>query len=230
MRIYLNFAEAYSEIKRDLAEMGIDVHPDTYQDKFIRDDPNYATKELQNYMYCILNPNSSAIDAVQPYSDLEWYDRVDGIENHNTNNPGKAWMTRSDVWSQFLMPDGQFAYTYAERFAAHDAVRKVINRIREDPDSRQLYISIWDMSDINKMGGVSRIPCSLGYLIQVREGALNLTYLQRSADFATHFVNDVFFAVKLQEYIAEKTQVPIGRFSHWLGSFHVFRKDIKGVF
>ena len=48
MRIFSNFAEALNEIKRDLAEMGTEIHPQTMQDKYVGDNPDYITKELQN--------------------------------------------------------------------------------------------------------------------------------------------------------------------------------------
>ena len=51
-RIYNKFDEALSEIGRDLAEMGISVHPKTWQDKDVSDNPDFETKELQNYILC----------------------------------------------------------------------------------------------------------------------------------------------------------------------------------
>ena len=56
MRIFNDFNEALSEIKRDLAEMGIDVHTKTMQNKNIENDDNYSTKELQFYSYRIIDP------------------------------------------------------------------------------------------------------------------------------------------------------------------------------
>ena len=38
MRIYEDFNTALDEIKRDLAEMGITIHPQTMQDKYVADD------------------------------------------------------------------------------------------------------------------------------------------------------------------------------------------------
>jgi len=65
MRIYQSFKEALPEIKRDLAEMGIKVHPKTYQDKNVERDLNFATLELQNYIYTVVQPNMSGTNAEQ---------------------------------------------------------------------------------------------------------------------------------------------------------------------
>jgi hypothetical protein len=230
-RIFISVKEAINEVGRDLAEMGIRVHPKTCQDKDVSQDKGYDTLELQNYTYTVIIPVSESIrsDVVQPYCDVEWGEREEGLEGCPIN-PGESWKTRPEVWKAMLEKDGTFAYTYPERFAQYNQIEEVISRLKEDPDSRQLYISIWDPEDITKIGGRSRIPCSLGYLVQCREGRLDLTYLQRSCDFATHMKNDIFFAIKLQEYLANRSGIPVGKFTHWLGSLHVFQKDVEEVF
>jgi len=229
MRLYKNFKEAISETQRDLVEMGIRVHPMSYQDKYVGDNPDYDTMELQNYIYTVLKPDLGHIGENQPYCTVEWADRLKGI-GQSPVNPGEAYKTRLDVWSQFLQEDGKFAYTYAERYAKSDQVYNVMQRMCEDRDSRQLFISMWDFSDSTKLGGISRIPCSLGYLLQVRKNKLNMTYLMRSCDFVTHFRNDIWLSAQLQEYLANTAGFDIGTFTHWIGSLHIFKKDGEGVF
>lgn len=228
-RIYSNFTEAIPEIKRDVVEMGVKCAPHTYQDKNVKDNPDFETLELQNYLYTVVNPDRFDLKPSQPWARWEWGERAEGIEGHPIN-PGEAWRFRPEVWSEFLKKNGRFAYTYSERFARNNQVRRVIKRIKEDPESRQLFISIWSASDTSKLGGISRVPCSLGYLFQCRKGALNITYLQRSCDLITHFVNDVYLACCLQEYISREVQIKLGNFTHWIGSLHLFKRDGEGVF
>ena len=45
MRLYVKAEEAFEEIKRDLAEMGIWVRPKTMQDNIIEGNSDYETKE-----------------------------------------------------------------------------------------------------------------------------------------------------------------------------------------
>lgn len=241
MRIYINANEMIEETKRDLAEMGITVRPATMQDKYIKGDPDYETKELQNYSYCILDAKSQDIPGVtQPWADAEFGERITDpwIRSPNTNrpiaskfiNPGKAWELRKEVWLEY-MHHGRLAYTYNELLWKNDQLTKVIDRLKEDPDSRQLWISLWNPEkDPDFLGGVSRVPCSLGYGLQVRDGKLNLHYVMRSCDFATHFRNDVYLAIKFLEWVAEKTGYPVGSFTHTIFSLHVYNKDVEGVF
>ena len=122
-------------------------------------------------------------------------------------------------------------YTYNELIWNNDQFTKIVDRLREDPDSRQLWISLWDPTrDPDLLGGVSRVPCSLGYGLQVRNGKLNLHYVMRSCDFSTHFANDVYLAIRMLEYISKLTGYPVGNFTHTVFSLHVYRKDLKNVF
>jgi len=242
MRIYINAEEMIEETKRDLAEMGIVVRPATMQDKYVKGNPDYETRELQNYSYCLLDAKSQDIPGVtQPWADAEFKERVtdpwnrtsDGQANYLSPhflNPGKAWELRKEVWTEYLH-EGKMAYTYNELIWNNDQVTKIINRLKEDPDSRQLWISLWSPTrDPNFLGGISRVPCSLGYGLQVRDGKLNLHYVMRSCDFATHFRNDVYLAIRFLEWVAEKTGYPVGSFTHTIFSLHVYNKDVEGVF
>ena len=231
MRLYIKADEAFEEIKRDLAEMGIWVKPKTMQDKIVEGNPEYETTELQNYCYTILNAKSSDIPNVtQPWADAEFKERITEPKDGKFINPGEAWKLRENIWGEFFH-NGKFGYSYNELIWNNNQFTKIVNRLKEDPDSRQLWISLWDPErDPDLLGGVSRVPCSLGYAFQVREGKLNMHYVMRSCDFSTHFANDVYLAIKLLEYVAELTGYEVGNFTHTVFSLHVYRKDLKEVF
>lgn len=230
MRIYKNINDAMGEIKRDLAEMGIRVYPATYQNKDIKNNPNFETLEIQNYIYTIFHPQLSDFKH-DIWADAEFHERIrNQIGGEVIVNPGEAYKLRPEVWEQFLNENGQFDYTYCERMSQFNALDRIIDRIKTDKDSRQLFLSIWQPSDIEKIGGKARIPCSLGYLFQVRGGELHMTYLMRSCDFATHFDNDIYLANRLLDLVARHTGYPVGNFTHWIASLHIYKKDIEGVF
>ena len=216
--------------------MGIEVHTKTMQNKNIENDNNYATKELQFYSYMVLNPHK---DMDRIYSELpcqdwaieEWKERQLGITGKPVN-PGEAYKLRSEVWDEFLNKEGKFDYNYSERFALNSQVQKVIEVLKRDNLSRQAYISVWDPhKDPDYLGtAISRVPCSLSYLFQYRQGKLNMEYSMRSCDFSTHYKNDVFEALMLMAYVSDKTNLELGNFIHHIASFHIYNKDIKDVF
>jgi thymidylate synthase len=225
MRIYRNFSEALNEIKRDLAEMGIRVTTQTMQDKFRPE--GFETLELQNYIYTVTDTDLSHLSPTQPWADVEFEERVNA--GNFLINPGEAYKLRPEVWNQFLEYNGKkFSYTYPQRIELQAI--KIIEELKSHPDSRQLFLSVWDKQvDINRLGR-RRVPCTLGYYFQNRKGKLNITYLQRSADYVTHFQNDIYLAVKLLHFIADKAGLQSGTFTHWIGSLHVYKEDLGYVF
>lgn len=227
MRIFKQFPEAFEEIRRDLKEMGIKVHTQTMQDKTIGDDDNFSTLELQNYGYTVTDPRLDHLNPTQPWADADWVERMGGALGKPVN-PGTAWELRPEVWEEFLH-DGRFSYSYAERLAQFDQVKNVIRALKKDKNSRQLYVSMWHPTDSLKLGQ-DRVPCSLGWLFQHRRGQLDVTYMMRSCDFHTHFQNDIFMTMKLQELIAAHAGVNVGFYSHFIGSLHVYSKDVAEVF
>lgn len=225
MRFYKDFGEALNEIKRDLAELSIRVHPQTMQDKYVADDPDYDTRELQNYIYTVLEPRLEDLSPTQPWANLEWEERM----NVRGLNPGTAWERRREVWEEFIEKNGKFAYTYSQRLQFNPY--RIIHELKEHPESRQLFLGIWDYErDIKNIGGHRRVPCSLGYWFLNRQGRLDMTYLQRSSDYATHLENDLYLATKMLFFVTKEAKIEPGHLIHWVGSLHVYQKDVEGVF
>jgi len=224
-RLFADFPEAQNEITRDLAELGISVHTETMQDKNIANDPQFATKELTNYTYTVLKPSYTEIEGVhEDWVNQEWQDRLVG-----DLNPGRAWQMRKEVWSQFLeMPFRKFSYSYSQRMGGKHII-KLVDELRRHPNSRQLWLPVWHLQDEDRRGN-RRVPCSLGYWFVQREGALHLTYMMRSCDFYTHYGNDVALATMLLHFIAKNVELKVGTFTHFVGSLHVYAKDVAHVF
>lgn len=222
MRSFSDFKEANNEIRRDLAELGTYVHPQTMQDKDIADNPDFGTRELLNYGYVVVEPRLEDLHPSQPWADAEFDERINFVKPDD----GEAWKLRPDVWTEFA--ERGFSYSYGDRY--NDGLEPLIGELKEHPESRQLFLSVWDnVADPVRLGR-QRVPCSLGYWFAKREGQLHMTYMQRSADFATHFENDQYLSHKLQRYVAEQIGISAGRFTHWIGSLHVYQKDVAGVF
>lgn len=230
-RMFKDFAEAQNEIRRDLAELSIEVHPETMQDKFVGDDDNFITRELYNYTYTVLEADYRMVEGVhEEWLQQEWLDRLVG-----DLNPGSAWKKRPEVWTEFLEGyqgphrPGHFSYSYSDRMGG-EHIEKIIEELKVHPSSRQLWLPVWDRRTDEDRRGSRRVPCSLGYQFLNRNGYLHVTYIMRSCDFATHYANDVALACALNEHIADATGLKRGTFNHFVGSLHVYRKDVEGVF
>jgi hypothetical protein len=257
MRIYSNMLEAVREVERDLAEMGIVAHPQTMQDKHIGDDAGYATKELQAYSFQITDneyspdEHSEVIGYFFGNTDGTWRRILNYLETEHMErtcgqqaNPGTAYLQRPEVWNEFLH-DGKFAYTYSERIAPQ--LTRMIHELSVNPDTRQAIINIHSnikpfedygnergtvmgSVDMSNMGGGGRIPCSMYYQLMVRNGKVDLIYTMRSCDFKTHFPIDICLASRMQNHVAAALGRPVGRFTFFAGSLHVYQKDVTEVF
>lgn len=236
MRIYDNCHELMSETGRNIWEMGSIVKPKSYQNKNIEDDEDYVTKELICEQYCLVAmPDPEYLFAFD--NDAKPWAQAELAERLNTNaypiNPGEAYKLRPDTWEEFLV-DGKFDYSYNERMWANPMgggyLGRVIEELKRNPDTRQAVVLIHEPNDSFGLGGKKRIPCSMYYDFLIRKNGqgeyqLNICYHQRSADFVTHFGNDVWLACRLMEWVAKQIGAQPGYLYHTIDSLHSYAKD-----
>jgi len=202
--------------------MGIDVYQAFSQvirvlESELKEAPQVAnTREFTNVFYMVTQPRLTDLSPHQPWADVEFEERVDTYPH----NPGKAWAQLPEVWEPMKEKDGRYSYTYSERMCFH--LREVLAELRNNPLTREAFLAVWDPSLDVFFLSKRRVPCTIGYLFQIRDSKLHMTYLQRSCNFLKHFHDDCYLAVRLQQWVAEKLGVPMGSFTHWIGSLHTF--------
>lgn len=225
MRFYSNFPQAYNEIRRELKEMGVRVHTKSVQNLDITDKPEFDSLELQNYTYTVLKPRVIDIPLKNPeWAKQEFADRISG----EILNPGETYKLRPETWTPLLNMRGRFDYTYPSRLRT--SLEPAIHALTKDINTRRAFVGIFDPACDETDNFETRIPCTIGYWFNFRQGKLNITYLLRSSDFGEHYNYDVYLATRLLDYVADRLKVQSGTFTHWVGSFHVFLKDVEGVF
>lgn len=228
MRFYTDFNTAINEIRRDIKEMGINIRTKSVQniDLTKGDSSGYDSLELQNYIYTVTEPDFKTIPLKNPeWCEAEFNERVSRLPL----NPGKAWTHRREYWEQFLSKrTHMFDYSYPERIT--ESIDRVIHVLTLDNNTRRAYLPVFDITKDKQDWLNTRIPCSLGYWFNYRQDRLNMTYMLRSSDFGEHFNNDIYLANRLQHYVSLRTGLLPGHFTHWIGSLHVFQKDVEHVF
>lgn len=232
MRIYRDCDEAIVDIGRELKKCSTYVHTQTYQNKDIRDDENFNTREIQAFQFMILDCTDKDF---MPNATVEWAKAEFNERISRTINPGEAWLLRKDVWEQFLVDKEEvneegdvkirkvFDYTYSERI--YPQLQRVINELRERPQTRQAIISLHNSHLDCHVMGKNRVPCSMYYQYMIRDGKLDVIYVMRSSDFATHFQNDIWLADELRNYIAKMIGLKPGKFIMMVDSLHIYKKD-----
>lgn len=226
MRIYQSFKEMFSEVKRDVVELGFRVKSESVQN-IQNVGKEYDMKEIVGYSYKLTN----TLDYFESFTKEEetWlhYEFMERVVYKKTN-PGEAWKLREEVWKPLLNEEGKFDYTYNERIRFQ--LDSIIGELKRHPNTRQAIITIFNSNDLRFIGGYRRIPCSLSYQFLLRKEYLSLVYNMRSCDVITHFKFDAALACMLLNYVADRLGYSFGTLIHNIGSLHMFRKDAEGIF
>jgi thymidylate synthase len=243
MRLYDNLYEATKETQRNLWEMGIEVKLKSFQNKELKTQEEieqFTTKEIQGEVFTILNPLKRAVEAynlVYKDRDEEMMNWVHAEFQERINpslidgNPGEAWKLRADLWTP-LMVNGRFEYTYNERIWFNNQLGRIISNLAKDLHSRRQVLQIYQIDKDQSIGEeTGRVPCSIDYSFLIRNGELQTFYHMRSCDFYSHFVNDMYLAGLLSEYMVEQINLMIphdvaiksGKLTVLINSLHAYR-------
>ena len=116
------------------------------------------------------------------------------------------------------------AYGYRLRVKNDDQVSIAISRLKANPDDRQVVMMIREPGDIGYCGKDQ--PCNYAVDLKVRNGALNITVMNRSNDFIWGLTgtNVVQFST-LQEYIAGHIGVEVGTYHQITTSMHCYQNQ-----
>lgn len=195
--------------------------------------------------------------ADQPWSEAHFQERIGG----QPLNPGesfKTWpyATFKDAGDDFLK-DQQFHHSYMERFwpkyaevtlggkldknVIKDHTNKgirfevgdyndLINHLSQNTLTRQAYLPIFFPEDTGAVGNM-RVPCTLGYLFEIWEGKLDMTYYIRSCDIFRHFRNDIYLAGRLIQHttkllLLNGIDIKPGELNMKINNLHAFENDI----
>ena len=98
--------------------------------------------------------------------------------------------------------------------------------LKSDPDTRQAVINIYGPQDRHES---KDIPCTLTNQYFIRDGKLHLVVHMRSNDMLWGFPYDVNGFVFMQEVLASWLGIPIGTYTHIVGSIHIYTDNLDKV-
>ncbi|MFE6511509.1 thymidylate synthase [Nocardioides sp. NPDC057767] len=117
-------------------------------------------------------------------------------------------------WRSWPTPDGRHV----------DQIARIIDQIKQDPDSRRHVISAWNPADIDEM---ALPPCHTLCQFYVAEGRLSLQLYQRSADVFLGVPFNIASYALLTHMVAQVTGLEPGEFVHTLGDAHLYSNHIE---
>jgi thymidylate synthase len=125
---------------------------------------------------------------------------------------------------------------YGHRIRRHlgiDQLDRVYSALRNNPDSRQCVLQIWDSTvDLPALDGAPAnqdIPCSLIGIPKVRNGKLEWMQIIRSNDLFLGLPHNIVQFTMLQEMLAGWLGVQAGSYHQLSDSLHIYAKDIDRV-
>ena len=96
--------------------------------------------------------------------------------------------------------------------------------IKNDPDSRRIIVSAWNVGELDKM---ALAPCHAFFQFYVADGKLSCQLYQRSADIFLGVPFNIASYALLVMMIAQVTNLEVGDFVHTLGDAHLYSNHLE---
>lgn len=107
-----------------------------------------------------------------------------------------------------------------------DQIEKVIQSIKENPDSRRHIVSAWNPAEIEDM---ALPPCHTLFQFYVADGKLSCQLYQRSADVFLGVPFNIASYALLTHLVAQETGLEVGEFVHTLGDAHLYLNHMDQI-
>ncbi len=157
--------------------------------------------------------------------ELLWFLKGDTNIKYLKDNGVRIWDEWADAegnlgpvygyqWRSWPTPDGKHI----------DQISQVVDMIKNNPDSRRLIVSAWNVADINNM---KLPPCHAFFQFYVANGKLSCQLYQRSADIFLGVPFNIASYAILTMMVAQVCNLELGDFVHTLGDAHIYSNHIE---
>ena len=108
-----------------------------------------------------------------------------------------------------------------------DQILNVVDQIKNNPQSRRLIVSAWNVAELDKM---ALPPCHMMFQFYVSgSGRLDLQLYQRSADLALGVPFNIASYALLLMMVAQECNLTPGIFTHTFGDVHIYMDHLEGL-
>lgn len=138
------------------------------------------------------------------------------------------------IWNEWAKPDGDLGHIYGYQWRswrdydgkAIDQIAEAVETIRNNPDSRRIIVSSWNVADLPNM---QLPPCHAFFQFYVNDGKLSLQLYQRSADSFLGVPFNIASYALLCMMMAQVCGLKPGEFIHTLGDAHIYLNHLEQV-
>ncbi len=136
------------------------------------------------------------------------------------------------IWDSWADENGDLGPIYGSQWrswptsgGSHvDQIGQLVKQLSENPNSRRLIVSAWNVADINSM---ALPPCHCLFQFYIAEGRLSCQLYQRSADVFLGVPFNIASYSLLTLMLAQVIGLKPGEFIHTFGDAHLYLNHIK---
>ena len=137
------------------------------------------------------------------------------------------------IWDEWANEKGDLGPVYGSQWRSWEAkdktidqITEVIEQIKNNPESRRLIVSAWNVGELDNM---ALAPCHALFQFYVANGKLSCQLYQRSADIFLGVPFNIASYALLLMMIAKVTKLDLGEFVHTFGDAHLYLNHLSQV-
>ncbi|WJW75893.1 thymidylate synthase [Thiohalobacter sp. IOR34] len=136
------------------------------------------------------------------------------------------------IWDEWADENGDLGPIYGYQWRSWpaadgrhiDQIAQVIEQIKNNPDSRRIIVSAWNVGEIDNM---ALPPCHAFFQFYVADGRLSCQLYQRSADIFLGVPFNIASYALLTLMMAQVCGLEPGDFVHTLGDAHLYLNHLE---
>lgn len=136
------------------------------------------------------------------------------------------------IWDEWADENGELGHIYGYQWRSWpdyekghiDQISEVIKTIKQNPDSRRIIVSAWNVADLKNM---ALPPCHILFQFYVANGKLSCQMYQRSCDIFLGVPFNIASYSLLTMMIAQVCGLKPGEFVHTLGDAHIYLNHVE---
>ena len=136
------------------------------------------------------------------------------------------------IWDEWADENGDLGPVYGYQWRSWpdgaggtiDQIANLIDQIKNNPNSRRLIVSAWNVADVDQM---ALPPCHCLFQFYVADGKLSCQLYQRSADIFLGVPFNIASYSLFTMMIAQVCGLEAGEFIHTFGDAHLYSNHIE---
>lgn len=136
------------------------------------------------------------------------------------------------IWDEWADENGDLGPVYGVQWRSWptsdgrkiDQLAQLVDQIKNNPDSRRMIISAWNVGEVEKM---ALPPCHTLFQFYVANGALSCQLYQRSADVFLGVPFNIASYALFTMMLAQACGLRLGDFVHTFGDAHLYANHFE---